>query len=207
MVTMAIQKSKWLLVLMSTLLPLYVAGKKAVGHSASSSMSTNNNNNLATEKEFPSSSSSSSSSLLLSRELIDRTYRAYNSDLTCEVGLSEKDENLKFFPFEFYYATEAETPDMSFLPDLETKMFKAVSSHVFWCYGQAPTDYGGRKLSDTEISQREQEIRLARRLGVISVSSGGWDITTDSKFLNENCVKYLLLWLFFWIFLLLSKPS
>jgi hypothetical protein len=118
------------------------------------------------------------------RELVDRSYRYYNTDLNCVVGHDESDDTLKFFPFEFWYAVEADTPDMNFLRPLESKMFKSVSSHVFWCYGKYATmDFGGRRLSDGEISQREQEIRLARKLGVVSVSSGGYDSATERKYL------------------------
>jgi len=113
---------------------------------------------------------------------VDRTYRAYNSDLTCEVGLSRQNDKLKFFPFEFYYATEADTAEMTFLRDLETNLFRAVSSHVFWCYGKSTTNFDGRRLSHKEVQQRELEIKLARRLGVISVSSGGFDAATECEY-------------------------
>jgi hypothetical protein len=111
-----------------------------------------------------------------------RTKRSFSDDLSCVVGQSGEDEGLKFFPFDFWFATEADTADMSFLPALETQLFNAVSSHIFWCYGRhATTDFGGRRLSTKEVSQREQEIRLLRRLGVVSVSSGAFDIATEGK--------------------------
>ena len=121
---------------------------------------------------------------IASRQLrVDRSYRYYNTDLNCVVGHEHEDDTLKFFPFEFWYAVEADTPDMDYLRALETKMFKSVSSHVFWCYGQyADMDFNGRRLSDGEVSQRELQIRLARRLGVVSVSSGGYDSATERKY-------------------------
>lgn len=124
------------------------------------------------------------------RHLADRSYRYYNTDLNCVVGHDDKDDTLKFFPFEFWYAAEADTPDMGFLRKLESTMFKSVSSHVFWCYGEyANMDFGGRNLATSEISTREQEIRLARRLGVVSVSSGGYDVVTDRKCMLFVVVK------------------
>ena len=119
-----------------------------------------------------------------SRELLkDRTYRAYNSELNCVLAHENSPSNSKFFPFEFYYATEADTPEIDFLPSLEQKMFHAVSSHVFWCYGQyATTNFDGRRLNDNELSQRELEIGTARRLGIVSVASGGYDVATESRY-------------------------
>jgi hypothetical protein len=112
----------------------------------------------------------------------DRTYRFHNSDLNCVVGQQRNEDQLKFFPFEFWYATETTIDDLSFLRTLEAKLFKAVSSHVFWCYGQyATVNFSGRKLTENEVSQRELEIELARRLGVVSVSSGGYDTISDCK--------------------------
>lgn len=112
---------------------------------------------------------------------LDRTYRFHNNDLNCVVGQEREDLPLKFFPFEFWYAVETTTDELDFLRKLEAKLFKAVSSHVFWCYGQYSTmHFNGRRLSDVEINQRELEIELARRLGIISVSSGGYDTKYDS---------------------------
>ena len=120
-----------------------------------------------------------------SRELLtDRTYRAYNSELNCVIAHENSADNSKFFPFEFYYAAEADTPETDFLPALEQKLFHAVSSHVFWCYGQYSTvNFDGRRLNDHEISQRELEIETARQLGIVSVASGGYDVATDGRLL------------------------
>ena len=118
------------------------------------------------------------------RELLsDRTYRAYNSDLNCVIEHERTSEDdTKFFPFEFFYAAEADTPETNFLQRLETKMFYAVSSHVFWCYGQDSTvDFNGRKLSQSEISHRELGSEVARRLGIVSVASGGYDVATEGR--------------------------
>lgn len=127
------------------------------------------------------------SNIAASRELVtDRTYRAYNSELNCVIAHENSADNSKFFPFEFYYAAEADTPETDFLPALEQKLFHAVSSHVFWCYGQYSTvDFGGRRLNDHEISQRELEIETARRLGIVSVASGGYDVATDGRLLQS----------------------
>jgi hypothetical protein len=112
----------------------------------------------------------------------DRAYRSFSDDLSCVVGQTEENEGLKFFPFDFWFATESDSADMSFLPALETQMFNAVSSHIFWCYGRhTTTDFGGRRLSAKEISRREQENRLLRRLGVVSVSSGAFDVATECE--------------------------
>ena len=124
----------------------------------------------------------------------DRTYRAYNSELNCVIADESPDRKAKFYPLEFYYAVEADTLDTDFLRPLEMNLFDAVSSHVFWCYGQhATVDFNGRKLSQQELSQRQLEIDFARKLGIISVSSGGFDYTDqDSKY--GMSIVYSLIW-------------
>ena len=116
-----------------------------------------------------------------SRELQeDRAYRSYNDKLNCVISETGQNKGLKFFPFEFWFATEADSAELNFLPDLETQIFNAVSSHVLWCYGrQTTTDFGGRRLTTKEMSHRKQEMRLLRRLGVVSVSSGAFDVATE----------------------------
>jgi hypothetical protein len=113
----------------------------------------------------------------------DRAHRFFSDDLSCVVGESGDDGGLKFSPFNFWFAAEADTAETNFLQDLETQMFNVVSSQIFWCYGRhATTDFEGRRLSATEINRREQEMRLLRRLGVVSVSSGAFDTVTDGRF-------------------------
>lgn len=127
-----------------------------------------------------------------SRQLsLDRTYRFHNSDLECAVGQQKQQGQFKFFPFEFWYAVETSTPDLSFLRTLEGKLFKAITSHIFWCYGQYTTiHFNGRRLTEPELSKRELEIDLARRLGVVSVSSGGYDINEEGKKRPLHCMIY-----------------
>ncbi len=126
------------------------------------------------------------------RRLEDNTT---NSNLICVAGdTSDEPSPLQTTVFEFWYGVETTSSDaLDFLFPLEEQIFDSVSPQILWCYqvsnatgASNATQRNLEKKQMTELEKkRELAIQEARRLGIVSFSSGPADVVTTCK-----CISY-----------------
>lgn len=115
-----------------------------------------------------------------------------NSNLICVAGDQNNEASpLKTTLVEFWYGVETSSSDTSsFLFPLKEQIFLSVTPQILWCYdatNTTGTSQTGRRrhLNKQHVTELDRQRKLAneeaRRLGIVSFSSGPADVLTSCK--------------------------